>query len=382
MKKSIIGIAVLAVASLFVTVGCGGKKSDVISVGTILPISGPVSAYGIQARDAMLMAFEEINNQGGVLGKKLALIVEDDENSPEKTTNAFKKLTSKDKANIIIGGMTSKCTLAITTLAQAKGVLLITPTSTNDTVTDAGDMIFRSCYNDSFQGIVMGQYAVDTLKAKSVAVLYDISNDYSVGLADSFKKKIESMGAKLVSMESYSAGDKDFNAQLTKIKASAPEALFIPDYYSTISLVAKQIRAQGIMIPILGADGWDEITNNAGDEALNGFYCNHYSSDSTDEKVQTFVNAFKAKYNGQSPNALAALSYDAAYLVAEAIKNAGTADDTKKIRDAMAALNVKLTTGTITFDAKRNPVKSAVILEIVKGADSKLTVKYAGTVNP
>lgn len=381
MKKSFIGVAVLAAASAFVAVGCGGKKTDVISVGTILPISGPVSAYGIQARDAMLMAFEEINGQGGVLGKKLSLIVEDDENSPEKTTNAFKKLTSKDKVNVIVGGMTSKCTLAITALAQAKGILLITPTSTNDTVTDAGDMIFRSCYNDSFQGVVMGQYAVETLKAAKVAVLYDISNDYSVGLADSFKKKIESLGGSVVATESYSAGDKDFNAQLTKIKAASPDALFIPDYYSTISLVAKQIRAQGIMIPILGADGWDEITNNAGDEVLNGFYCNHYSSDSTDEKVQTFVNAFKAKYN-QSPNALAALSYDAAYLVAEAIKNAGTADDTKKIRDAMAALNVKLTTGTITFDAKRNPVKSAVILEIVKGADSKLTVKYAGTVNP
>jgi len=277
--------------------------------------------------------------------------------------------------------LTSKCSLAITSLSQAKKVVQISTSSTNDTVTDAGDFIFRACYNDSFQGQVVAKYSSETLKAKTAAVLYDISNDYSVGLTENFRTTFESLGGKMVASEGYNSGDKDFNAQLTKIKATNPDVLLLPDYYNTVSLIAKQVRAQGMMMPLLGADGWDEITNNAGDEALNGFYSNHYSPDSNDPKVQKFVASFKAKYN-QDPNALAALGYDTAYLVAEAIKNAGTASDSQKIRDAMAALDMQLVTGRIKFNEKRNPVKSAVMLEVVKGADGKLTTKYAGTVNP
>lgn len=373
-------VAALFVAALAVT-GCAKKDAGTIKVGSILPISGPVSAYGIQTRDAILLAFDEINAAGGVLGKKLELIAEDDEANPEKTANAWKKLTSADKVNVIIGALTSKCTLAITSLSQAKKIVQISTSSTNDTVTDAGDFIFRACYNDSFQGVVVAQFATETLKAKKAAILYDISNDYSVGLTDNFKAKFESLGGQIVATESYNTGDKDFNAQLTKIKSAAPDAIFLPDYYNTVSLIAKQVRAQGMMVPLLGADGWDEITNNAGDEALNGFYSNHYSPDSDDPAVRKFVDAYKAKYK-QDPNALAALGYDTAYLVAEAIKNAGTASDSQKIRDAMAALDMKLVTGRIKFNEKRNPVKSAVIVEVVKGADGKLTTKYAGTVNP
>ncbi len=251
----------------------------------------------------------------------------------------------------------------------------------NDTVTDAGDFIFRACYNDSFQGVVVAQFAFETLKGKKAAILTDISNDYSVGLTENFKTKFESLGGQIVAAEAYNSGDKDFNAQLTKIKSAGPDVIFLPDYYNTVSLIAKQVRAQGMMVPLLGADGWDEITNNAGDEALNGFYSNHYSPDSDDPAVKKFVAAYKAKY-GQDPNALATLGYDTAYLVAEAIKNAGTASDSQKIRDAMAALDMQLVTGRIKFNEKRNPVKSAVIVEVVKAADGKLTTKYAGTVNP
>ena len=380
MKKfALIASAITVVAvSAF---GAGQKDSGTIKIGTILPISGPVSAYGIQTRDAIVLAFEEINAAGGVLGQKLELIAEDDEANPEKSTNAFKKLTAQDKVNVIIGALTSKCSLAITSLSQAKKVVQISTSSTNDTVTDAGDFIFRACYNDSFQGQVVAKYSNETLKAKTAAVLYDISNDYSVGLTENFRKTFESLGGKMVASEGYNSGDKDFNAQLTKIKATKPDVLLLPDYYNTVSLIAKQVRAQGMMMPLLGADGWDEITNNAGDEALNGFYSNHYSPDSDDPRVKKFVASFKAKYK-QDPNALAALGYDTAYLVAEAIKNAGTAADSQKIRDAMAALDMQLVTGRIKFNEKRNPVKSAVMLEVVKGADGKLTTKYAGTVNP
>lgn len=382
MKKVLAYATAIALAvSVLVVTGCQKKEAAVIKIGTILPISGAVSTYGIQTRDAISLAFDEINAAGGVLGKQLELIAEDDEANPEKTTNAFKKLTAQDKVNVIIGALTSKCTLAITSLAQANKVLLISTSSTNDTVTDAGDFIFRACYNDSFQGQVVAQYAYDSLKAKNAAVLYDISNDYSVGLTENFKSKFEALGGKMIASESYNTGDKDFNAQLTKIKATNPDVLLLPDYYNTVSLIAKQVRAQGITIPLLGADGWDEIVNNAGDEALNGFYSNHYSPEGDDPMIQKFVSSYKAKF-GVEPNALAALGYDTAYLVAEAIKNAGTATDSQKIRDAMAALDMKLVTGRIKFNEKRNPVKSAVMLEVVKGADGKLTTKYAGTVNP
>lgn len=381
MKRNLVVLALLFTALGLVMTGCQKKEAATIKIGAIMPVSGPVSAYGIQTRDAVLLAFEEINKAGGVLGKQLQLITEDDEANPEKTTNAFKKLTSADKVNVIIGALTSKCSLAITSLSQAKKVVQISTSSTNDTVTDAGDFIFRACYNDSFQGQVVAQYAYETLNGKKAAVLYDISNDYSVGLTDNFKKRFETLGGAMIVSESYNSGDKDFNAQLTKIKAASPDVLLLPDYYNTVSLIAKQVRAQGITIPMLGADGWDEITNNAGDEALNGFYSNHYSPDADDPKVKSFVAAFKAKYN-TDPNALAALGYDTAYLVAEAIKNAGTADDSQKIRDAMAALDMQLVTGRIKFNEKRNPVKSAVMLEVVKGGDGKLTTRYAGTVNP
>jgi branched-chain amino acid transport system substrate-binding protein len=368
--------ALIMIFALMPVYGAGGT----IKLGTVLPISGAVSAYGTESRDAILMAVEEINAKGGVLGKKIQMVVEDDENSPDKTMNALKKIVARDKVIGFIGAMTSKCSLAVTKYAQAKKIIMITPTSTNDAVTDAGDFIFRSCYKDSFQGEVVAQYAFETLKVKRAAILYDITNDYSKGLTTNFSQKLKALGGQVVASETYSAGDKDFNAQLTKMKAAKPEVIFIPDYYNTISLIAKQVRAQGITIPLVGADGWDEITNNAGDEVLNCFYCNHYSPEANDPEVKSFVTKFEAKYKS-SPNALAALSYDATYILAEAIQKAGSTN-TAKIKAAMMKTNRKYVTGRIKFDANRNPIKSAVMLEIVKGADGKLATKYAGTVNP
>jgi branched-chain amino acid transport system substrate-binding protein len=358
--------------------GCG--ESDTIKIGSILSISGPVSTYGIQTREAIKMAVEEINAQGGVLGKQVELIVEDDEASPEKTTNAFKKLVAKDKVVAVIGALISKCTLAITQEAQAKKVVLLTPTSTNDTVTDAGDYIFMSCYNDSFQGQVGAKFAWETMRAKKAAILYDITNDYSKGLTENFKAKFEALGGTVIAAESYSAGEKDFNAQLTKIKATRPDILFIPDYYNTVSLIAKQVRSQGINITMLGADGWDEITNNAGDEVLGSFYCNHYSPLSDDADVQTFVQKYTDKYK-MTPNALAALGYDAAYILLNAIERAGSADPAM-IKAALMETDDKFVTGNIRFNEKRRPIKSAVMLKIIKDADDNLATVYAGTVNP
>ena len=373
-------LALLLVLGLIVSLAAGCGESNTIKIGTIQSISGPVSSYGIQTRDAIKMAVEEINAEGGVLGKQIELIVEDDEASPDKTTNAFKKLVAKDKVVSVIGALISKCTLAITKEAQAKKIVLLTPTSTNDTVTDAGDYVFMSCYNDSFQGQVGAQFAYETLRAKNAAILYDITNDYSKGLTTNFKEKFEALGGKVVVSESYSAGDKDFNAQLTKIKAAKPDILFIPDYYNTVSLIAKQVRSQGINVTMLGADGWDEITNNAGDEVLGSYYCNHYSPMSDDPDVQTFVKKYTEKF-GITPNALAALGYDATYILMDAIERAGSTNP-EQIKAALMETDGKFVTGNIRFNEQRRPIKSAVMLKIVKGADGKLATEYAGTVNP
>ncbi len=378
MSKGKILVVLMALVMVFSLVTVYGAGT--IKLGAIQPISGQVSAYGTQTRDAIMLAVSEINAKGGVLGKKIEMVVEDDEASPDKSMNAIKKLVARDKVIGIVGALTSKCSLAITEYAQAKKIIMISPSSTNDTVTDAGDYIFRACYKDSFQGEVVAQFSYETLKAKRAAILYDITNDYSKGLTTNFTQKFKALGGEIVATETYSTNDKDFNAQLTKIKATKPEVLFIPDYYSTISLIAKQVRAQGMTIPMVGADGWDEITNNAGDEVLNCYYSNHYSPEANDPEVKNFVKKYEAKYK-ITPNALAALGYDATYILAEAIQKAGSTQP-EKIKAAMMKTNRKFVTGRIKFDAKRNPVKSAIMLEIVKGADGKLATKYAGTVNP
>jgi branched-chain amino acid transport system substrate-binding protein len=363
----------------------GGKtdsgKADTspITIGGVFPLSGPVAVYGVGARNGIELALEEINAAGGLNGRKLVLISEDDEGNPEKTVNAYKKLTTRDKATIIIGSLTSGCTQAITSLAQTQKVLLVAPASTMESITDAGDYIFRTCFIDPFQGTVGGIFAATNLGAKQAAILYDNGNDYSVGLTDNFEAAFQKAGGTIVAKESYITNDVDFNAQLTKIKNANPDVVYLPDYYSTVSLIAKQLRAQGITAPIVGADGWDGLTENAGDEVLNGFYSNHYASDSTDPKVVNFVKAYQKKYNAV-PVSFAALGYDTLYIIKDAMVRSGSTDATA-VRDAMTKTNGSYVTGNLTFDSRRNPIKSAVMLELVKNG-GKLTTVYKTTVNP
>lgn len=380
MTKRLLALAVAVVMMVSLFAGCAGGGGT-IKIGTIQPISGPVSAYGVQSRNAIEMAIKEINDKGGVLGKKLELFVEDDEANPEKTVNAFKKLATQNKIVGLVGALTSKCSLAITKEAQQRKIVMISPSSTNDAVTTGGDYIFRACYKDSFQGGVLARYAFENLNAKNAAILFDNTNDYSVGMKDNFKKMFESLGGKIVAEESYATGDKDFNAQLTKIKSSNPEVLLIPDYYNTISLIAKQVKNQGINCPMMGADGWDEIANNAGDEVIGSYYSNHYAPDADDAEVKDFVSKYKAAYNNETPNALAALAYDSTYILAEAIQRAGSTDP-EKMKAEMMKTNRKFVTGNISYDAERNPVKSVTMVKLDKGADGKLTTVFGGVVNP
>lgn len=379
MKRRLLALAVVVVMVVTLLAGCAGGGST-IKIGAIQPISGPVSAYGTQSRDAINMALEEINAKGGVLGKKLEVFVEDDEANPEKTVNAFKKLVTQNKVIGIIGALTSKCSLAITKEAQQRKIVMISPTSTNDSVTEAGDYIFKACYNDSVQAPVIARYAVENLKAKSAAIMFDNTNDYSVGLKDNFAAEFQKLGG-TVAIESYATGDKDFNAQLTKLKGSNPDVLFIADYYNTVSLMAKQVKNLGINAIMLGADGWDEIANNAGDEVVGSIYSNHYAADADDKEVQDFVKKYKEKF-GITPNALAALAYDSTYILADAIQKAGSTDS-EKIKAAMLETDKKFVTGNIKFDPEtRVPKKPITMVKVIKKDDGKLDISFAGTVNP
>ena len=366
-----------AVALTFVS--CSSKSST-IKLGSIGPLSGQYAVYGGDCKNGIELAVNEINAAGGINGKQIELIAEDDEGAAEKSVSAYKKLVTQNGVKLIIGSLTSGCAIAISPLAQAQKIVQIDPAATAPALTEAGNFVFRACYDDPFQGTVGGKFAAETLGVKNAAILYDISNDYSVGLMENFKSEFEANGGSIVSLETYSTGDKDFNAQLTKIKNANPDVVYLPDYYSTVALIVKQLRAQGINTPIVGADGWDGLTENAGDEVLNGFYSNHYAADSTEEKVQNFVKNYKEKYS-LTPTSFAALGYDSVYMLRDAILKAGSADS-EAVRAALEATNGDYVTGHLTFNEKHNPVKGAVIVELVKGADGKLTTVYKTTVNP
>ena len=373
--KSVVAATVLlaAASSLY-----AAKKPATIKIGGVAPLSGAVAVYGVECKKGIDLAVEEINAAGGINGQKIEFICEDDEGDAAKSVSAYKKLVTKDRTKLIIGSLTSGCTIAITAQAQANKVVQIAPAATAVAVTDAGNYIFRACFTDPFQGRVGGKFAAANLGAKKAAILYDIGNDYSVGLTDNFVSEFTKQGGTVVAKESYATGEKDFNAIITKVKAANPDVIYLPDYYSTVALIAKQLRAQGVTVPFIGGDGWDGLTEVAGDEVLNGYYSNHYAADSDSPVVQKFIKAFEKKYN-EKPNAFATLGYDAMYMLKDAIVKAGTTD-AAKVRDALEATDRDYVTGHIKFDSKRNPIKSAVMIKMIK-ENGKLSQAYAATVN-
>lgn len=314
------------------------------------------------------MAAEKINKEGGLLGKKVVVIVEDDQGKPEEAATAVKKLINQDKVIAVLGEVASSRSLAGAPICQEAKVPMITPSSTNPAVTKVGDYIFRVCFIDPFQGEVMARFTYDDLKIKRVAILRDIKNDYSVGLADYFTDDFKKLGGTIVGDESYSEGDIDFRAQLTALKGKRAEAIFVPGYYTEVGLIVRQARDLGIKIPIIGGDGWDSPKLiEIGGKALEGcYYSNHYSADDPNPLVQSFVVEFKAKYN-EMPDAMAPLGYDAAMILFEAIKKAGGLDPAK-IRDEIAkTTNFSGIAGKVTIDSLRNAKKPAVIIKIENG---------------
>jgi branched-chain amino acid transport system substrate-binding protein len=343
-------------------------ESNEILIGEYGSLTGTTATFGLSTKNGVDLAIEQINAAGGVLGKQIRVIVEDDQGKPEEAQTVVTKLINSDKVVVVIGEVASSRTLAAAPVAQQAKIPMVTPSSTNPKVTQIGDYIFRTCFIDPFQGLVMAKFATITLKVKNVAILRDIKNDYSVGLADVFVENFQKLGGKIVADQSYSEGDTDFSAQLTAMKDTKPEAIFVPGYYTEVGLIARQARKLGISVPLLGGDGWDSPRlYEIGGEALNGsYFSNHTSVDDPAPAIQKFVSQYKAKY-GEIPDSLGANAYDTARIVVDAIKRAGSTDPAK-LRDALAQVkDFPGIAGPISIDANRNALKPAVILKVNGG---------------
>jgi len=340
---------------------------DEIKVGEFASLSGGSASFGQSSHKGTALAVDEINSAGGVLGKKIALVTEDDQSQAGQPATIVRKLISSDNVIAVLGEVASSKSLEAAPICQQNKIPMISPASTNPKVTEVGDYIFRICFIDPFQGTVMAKFAISK-GWKKVAVLTDVKQDYSVGLAQFFKEGVAQNGGEIVKEQSYSSGDKDFKAQLTSIKATHPDAIFVPGYYGEVALIARQARQLGIKAPLLGGDGWvGESLLPVGGAALEGcFFSCHFSADADTPVVQNFVKKYRAKY-GNTPDDMAALGYDSAMILADAIKRANTTNE-PALRDAVAATkDFQAVTGTITLDDKRNATKPAVILAIKDG---------------
>lgn len=368
--KQACGIVVALFGTVIQLGGCGGGSSggQEVVIGEYGSLTGSTATFGQSTHNAILMAVEEINAAGGVLGKQVKVIVEDDQSKPEEAATAVTKLINQNRVVAVLGEVASSRSLAAAPICQAARVPMISPSSTNPRVTQVGDYIFRVCFVDSFQGLVMARFAANSLKAHRVAILYDVRNDYSVGLRVFFTQGFTALGGEIAAEQSYSEGDADFHAQLTQLKSVAPEAIYVPGYYTEVGTIARQARELGLTVPLLGGDGWDSprLTEIGGD-AINGcYFSNHYYVDDPNPTIQKFVSGYKTKY-GILPDALAALGYDAAKILLEAIGRAGSTEG-PKVRAVLAStVDFSGVTGTITIGPDRNAIKPAVVLRVEDG---------------
>lgn len=350
--------------------GAGATDSGTgdIKVGFYGSMTGPQAAFGQSSSKGVTLAIEEVNAAGGLLGgRKIKLYSEDDGSKVEEASTVVTKLVTQDKVVAVLGEVASSNSLAAAPICQAQKVPMISPSSTNEQVTQGKDYVFRVCFIDAFQGDVMAKFANNTLKAKNVAILKDTKSDYSAGLTASFTKAFEAMGGKVAGVVDYSQGDPDFRGQLTRIKGLGADAIFIPGYYNDVGVIAKQARELGLNIPLLGGDGWDSdpLFSIGGTSLKNAFYATHYSTEDPSPAIQNFIKAYTARFN-ETPDANAALGYDAAKVLADAITRANSVEG-PKLRDAIAATKGYAgVTGTMSINAERNAVKAAVILECVE----------------
>lgn len=384
MKRILLSLTI--VASLLIAFACqpsgGGDK---VRIGVFMSTTGDTANFGISSVNGIKMAADEVNAAGGINGKQVELLIQDDRSDASEAATIVTKFVTQDQVHAILGEVASSRSIAAAPIAQNAKIPMLTPSSTNPEVTKKGDYIFRSCFIDPVQGAAIAQFGAKSLNAKRGALMVDRKNDYSTGLEKVINEVFTRLGGQIVVTQSYQAGDQDFNAQITSIKGATPDVIFVPGYYGDVGLFAKQARDKGITVPIVGGDGWDSPSlYQIGGAALNGcYFSNHYSPDDADPIVQKFVSDFKSRY-GTVPDALAATAYDAARIMFDAIKRANSLDGAA-IRDALAATNeFPGVTGKVTFNEHRDAVKPIVMIKIEEGGKFVVAerVKVEGAAMP
>jgi branched-chain amino acid transport system substrate-binding protein len=351
--------------SVLISASVGAQS---IKIGEVDPLTGGISQFGIGCHQGITLAFEGVNAEGGVLGRKIELITEDDQSKPGQSATVVRKLIAQDKVVAILGDATSSATLESAPIAQNNKIPMITPSATNPRITEVGDFIFRVCFLDEFQGRVIARFASKNLNAQKVAILTDTKQDYSVDLAKFFKEEFSKLGGAIAVEQSYATGDTDFRAQLTSIRAAKPDVIFVPGYYQEVGLIIRQGRQIGLKMPFIGCDGWaNQALLDIGGKAVEGcYFTNHFSPDDQAPNVKEFVEKYRAKY-GSVPDTFAALGYDAARLLAGAIQRVGSVQ-TAAVRDALAkTAGFEGVTGRISFDPNRNASKPGLVVTIKDG---------------
>ena len=378
MRSRSVILSVLLLISLLAFSSCG-KSSEAVKIAILAPLSGDVATFGQSTRDGAMMAIEEWNAKGGLLGNPIEVVVEDSQCSAEAAVSAANKVIDQDGAKFIIGEVCSSASIPISEIAMAKGVLQISPTSTNPAVTvdaqgNTKSLIFRACFIDPFQGTAAAKFALENLHAKTAAVFLDQGNDYVRGLAEYFIAAFEAGGGQVLVKETYTGDDQDFSAIISKAKDANPDILYLPDYYSTVNVIAAQAREKGMTAVFMGGDGWD--SPDLDEAALEGgYFTNHYSPEDPRPEVQDFVKKYQAKY-GSVPDALATLAYDAATVLLKGIEQAGTADPVA-VAKAIEGGVFPVVSSEISYDTQHNPVKAAAMLQVTGGV-----VKYVATIEP
>ena len=354
-------------------------KTDEIVLGHYASLTGQIAQFGQSTEKGLRLALKEYNAAGGFNGKPVKVITYDDQGKPEEAASTITKLITQDNVIGVIGEVASSLSLVAADIAMRNKTPMLSPSSTNPEVTKKGEYIFRICFIDPFQGQVMAKFAKEKLKAKTAAVFRDVKNDYSVGLANFFTKAFEEKGGKVIIDTSYQEKDLDFKAQLTEIKAKNPDVIFIPGYYNDVGLIAKQARSLGLKQPLLGGDGWEsDDLFKVGGKAIDGsYYSTHYAPDTKDPGAQKFIANYKKDYDNQTPDAMAALGYDAFFVMMDALKRAKSISR----EDLKVALSTTKdfsgVTGKITLNNERNAVKSAVVLKVEDGK-----AKFYSSVDP
>ena len=377
--RSRILISIALLVSVLALAGCGAGGGDTVKIAILVPLSGDVKTFGESTRDGVLLAVDEWNADGGVDGKQIEIIIEDSQCSAEAAVSAANKVIDQDGVKFIIGEVCSSASIPISELVGAKGVLQMTPTSTGTAVTVNEDgstkgTVFRACFIDPFQGAVAAKFALGNLGAKTAAVFLDQGNDYVRGLAEVFISEFEAGGGTVLVTESYTGEDTDFSAILTKVKDADPDVLYLPDYYSTVNLIAGQAQEKGITAALLGGDGWDSADLDRS-VVEGGYFTNHFSATDSRPIVQNFVSKYEAKY-GAAPDALAALAYDAAHILLQSM-DAADSLDVDKVAAELESGTFPVVSGDISYDQFHNPVKAAVILGVQGGE-----IVYVDTVAP